>query len=55
MIRINLLGPEAGKKGKGLGAIRLPDLSVGATQGGIAAMFIVVLVGIALALVDAGQ
>ena len=49
MIRINLLGADAAKKSKGLSSIRLPEISVGAVQAGIAGMFIVVLLGIGFA------
>ncbi|NKB87974.1 MAG: hypothetical protein GKS06_07125 [Acidobacteria bacterium] len=49
MIRINLLGGEAEKQSKGLRAIRMPEFSVGATQAGMAALFVVVLSGIGLA------
>lgn len=48
MIRINLLGPDAAKKKKGLAALRMPEISIGAAQAGIGGMFIVVLLGIGI-------
>lgn len=48
MIRINLLGKEAEDQAKGLRAIQLPELSLGTNQAGIAAMFTVALLVIAL-------
>jgi type IV pilus assembly protein PilN len=49
MIRINLLGDDAAKQGKGLRGLRMPQLSAGATQAGIAALFVVVVLAIGLA------
>ncbi len=49
MIRINLLGADAEKQGKGLRGIQMPQLSAGATQAGIAALFVAVVVVIGLA------
>ena len=49
MIRINLLGSEAEQKTKGLKGLSLPELSVGATQAGMGALFVSVLVIIAVA------
>jgi type IV pilus assembly protein PilN len=49
MIRINLLGGEAEKQSKGLRALRMPEISVGASQAGMGALFVSVLVLIAAA------
>jgi len=49
MIRINLLGHEAEGQARGLKSLRLPELSMGVTQAGIAALFILVLSSVALA------
>jgi type IV pilus assembly protein PilN len=49
MIRINLLGGEAEKQSTGLKSLRMPELSVGATQAGMAALFVIVLIGIGAA------
>lgn len=48
MIRINLLGREVEKKARG-SAFSFPSLSAGATQAGIGAMLVVVLIGLAAA------
>jgi type IV pilus assembly protein PilN len=49
MIRINLLGGEAEKQSKGFRSLRIPELTVGMTQAGMAALFILVLTGIGAA------
>ncbi len=49
MIRINLLGGDAEKQSKGLRSLRMPDVSLGMTQAGMAALFVVVLGGIGTA------
>jgi type IV pilus assembly protein PilN len=49
MIRINLLGGEAEKQGKGLRSIRMPELSLGMAQAGMAVLFVVVMAGIGTA------
>ena len=46
MIRINLLGGDTEKQGRGLRAIRLPELSLGMTQAGMAALFVLVLAAV---------
>ncbi len=49
MIRINLLGGETEKKSKGLRGMRMPELSLGMAQAGMAALFVIVLGGIGTA------
>ncbi len=49
MIRINLLGGEAEKQSKGLRGMRMPELSLGMAQAGMAALFVIVLGGIGTA------
>lgn len=49
MIRINLLGREAESKARGLRGMQMPQLSVGASQAGIAALFVVVMSVLGLA------
>ncbi len=49
MIRINLLGGEAEKNSPGWRSFSLPSVSVGMTQAGMTALFVVVLGGIGAA------
>jgi len=49
MIRINLLGGEAESQSKGLRSLRMPEISVGVAQAGMAVLFVVVLGGIGAA------
>jgi len=49
MIRINLLGGEATKQGKGLRGLRMPEISLGMRQAGMSLLFVAVLGGIGAA------